>query len=483
MTAPRQALALPSWHRCFFVLAFVAVHQVSSEGVADKEGSGDGLEGTRPQQEPHSPLEVPPYTEDAPKLATAKLHGLLALLDESRENERRQRELIKTLHAGPAAPTAGPPTSNSPGEQQFAEQLRKKTMVVQHGFTETAAATVLGRRPVDEDAMLLVAPLPGRPGSYVKALFDGHGGHIVARKCSVIAPTFIGRMRDFSGDSFAEASFAMDAALRHDPEVSVVPGSTGIIAVMEAPDPTVPEFVVHVANIGDSRLLVLHQDGTFTPMSVDQKPNDKTEMMRVRQAGGSVVHTAMGVWRIDGRLALSRSFGDFRMKARADLLPSQQKVVALPHKRTLRVRAGDVLVFACDGVFEAQGMDWSFVANFVATQLNATGGNLEETAMRLVTTAYLLGSCDNISAMLVRISPTSFPAARVTAAEVDVLGESETAVVRRKQIEWHFFSSFKNNICDSAGERKERPAMLPSEATPQRSGAWTTDLGLHATLY
>lgn len=40
--------------------------------------------------------------------------------------------------------------------------------------------------------MLLTAPLPGRPGSVVKALFDGHGGHVVARKCSVMVPTFLG---------------------------------------------------------------------------------------------------------------------------------------------------------------------------------------------------------------------------------------------------------------------------------------------------
>ncbi|CDJ67791.1 hypothetical protein ENH_00041640 [Eimeria necatrix] len=95
-------------------------------------------------------------------------------------------------------------------------------------------------------------------------------------------------MPDFSGNSFAEASFALDAALRSDPEIPLGPGSTG-----------------------DSRLLVLHADGSFTRMSSDQKPNDPKETKRVKRAGGSVLRTAMGVWRIDGRLALSRSFGDF----------------------------------------------------------------------------------------------------------------------------------------------------------------------------
>ncbi|KAL8449367.1 hypothetical protein Emag_003657 [Eimeria magna] len=421
----RRVLALPSWRARCLILGTVMTLRVAGSEALESADDSDFF-GADENHDQHLPsLEVPFYSDDAVKLATAKLHGLLALLDKSREDERRQRDYVEALSAGPTPPQAPPSHVGPSAEQTPSEQLRKKTMTVQEGFTETAAATLLGRRPVDEDAMLLSAPLPGHPGSFVKALFDGHGGHIVARKCSVIAPTFIGRMRDFSGDSFAEASFSLDSALRHDPEVPLVPGSTGIIAVMEAPDPTVPEFILHVANIGDSRLLVLHEDGTFTPMSADQKPNDRTEMARVRQAGGSVVRTALGVWRIDGRLALSRSFGDFRMKGRNDLLPSQQKVVALPHTRTLKVRPGD-----------------------------ATNYNLEETAMRLVTTAYMLGSCDNISAMLVRILPTAFPAPKVTAAEVDVLGV-----------------------------RKERPAMLPSEATVQRSGAWTTEFGLHATLY
>lgn len=437
------------------LLAECGAWALATEEAARGAGLPEDIQGGQQQRQPS--LDVEKDTEEAFKIATVKLHALLDLLDESRQHEKKQRDLVDAIHDGLNRPNAQPSrghTAAASAEQIPSEQVKKKIMKLQEGFTETAAVTLLGRRPDDEDALLLTAPLLGRPGSFVKALFDGHGGHIVARKCSVIAPTFLGKMPDLSGNSFAEASFAMDAALRNDPEVPSGPGSTGIIAVLEAPNPKVPEFILHVANIGDSRLLVLHEDGSFTAMSADQKPNDPAEMARVRKAGGNVLRTAMGVWRIDGRLALSRSFGDFRMKNRTDLLPSQQKVVALPHSRSIKVRPGDVLVFACDGAFEAQGMTWNFVANYVALQLKATGGNLEETAMRLVTTAYLLGSCDNISAMLVRILPTAFPSTTVTAADVDALGV-----------------------------RKERPFMLTSEATVQHSGAWTTEHGLHATLY
>lgn len=393
-------------------------------------------------------------------IATAQLKGLVETLDSNRKIEKQQHGVADTIQRAlksPKPPSTATTSSGSAGvsgAQGPANHLKRKTMKLHLGFAETAAATVIGRRADDEDALLLSAPLPGKPSSFITGLFDGHGGHVVARKCSVLTPTFFGRMPDFSGNSFAEASFALDAALRSDPEIPIGPGSTGIIGILVADDPAVPEFTLHVANIGDSRLLVLHSDGTFTPMSIDQKPNDPVEMARVQRAGGSVMRTAMGVWRIDGRLALSRSFGDFRMKGRTDLLPSQQKVVALPHARTIKVKAGDILVFACDGVFEAQGMTWKFVANFVAMQLQATKGNLEETASRLITTAYLMGSGDNISAMIIRIHPTAYPEPVISAAEVDIMGG-----------------------------RKELPVMLSSEATVHRSGAWMTDLGLYATLY
>ncbi|CDJ57750.1 hypothetical protein, conserved [Eimeria maxima] len=312
-------------------------------------------------------------------IATAQLKGLVETLDSNRKIEKQQHGVADTIQRAlksPKPPSTATTSSGSAGvsgAQGPANHLKRKTMKLHLGFAETAAATVIGRRADDEDALLLSAPLPGKPSSFITGLFDGHGGHVVARKCSVLTPTFFGRMPDFSGNSFAEASFALDAALRSDPEIPIGPGSTGIIGILVADDPAVPEFTLHVANIGDSRLLVLHSDGTFTPMSIDQKPNDPVEMARVQRAGGSVMRTAMGVWRIDGRLALSRSFGDFRMKGRTDLLPSQQKVVALPHARTIKVKAGDILVFACDGVFEAQGMTWKFVANFVAMQLQASG--------------------------------------------------------------------------------------------------------------
>ena len=58
----------------------------------------------------------------------------------------------------------------------------------------------------------------------------------------------------------------------------------------------------------------------------------------------------------------------------------------------------------------------------VAAWVQATGGNLEETASRLISTAYLMGSGDNISAMIIRINPKEFGEPAVSASEVDIMG-------------------------------------------------------------
>merc|ERR1712072_575120 len=77
------------------------------------------------------------------------------------------------------------------------------------------------------------------------------------------------------------------------------------------------------------------------------------EEARIRRAGGHV-GKAGPCHRVDGwGLNLSRALGDFHYKARTDLPPEDQKVIAVPEVRTLALCADDeFLVLGCDGVFE-----------------------------------------------------------------------------------------------------------------------------------
>ena len=71
------------------------------------------------------------------------------------------------------------------------------------------------------------------------------------------------------------------------------------------------------ANAGDSRT-VLASRGTAKDLSVDHKPDDPAELRRIENSGNYVTEG-----RINGRLALSRSLGDFEYKGNTDLPPKE----------------------------------------------------------------------------------------------------------------------------------------------------------------
>lgn len=67
-------------------------------------------------------------------------------------------------------------------------------------------------------------------------------------------------------------------------------------------------------------------------------------------------------------------------------------------------------------------ISYIYIPLFMLLYEQATG-DLEETAIRLLTTSYVLGSFDNVSVMLVRIKDTKEK--EVQAAEVDAAGKKD----------------------------------------------------------
>jgi len=65
---------------------------------------------------------------------------------------------------------------------------------------------------------------------------------------------------------------------------------------------------IHVANVGDSRAVLVRVDGGVQPLSSDHKPNRRDEVARIVAAGGRVLFN--GIWRVCGVLAVSRAIGD-----------------------------------------------------------------------------------------------------------------------------------------------------------------------------
>lgn len=144
-------------------------------------------------------------------------------------------------------------------------------------------------------------------------VFDGHNGAGVAGYCSSHVASHI--RRELSDNShlqhqrpvehaLATAIEGLDSAGRMLPGMDDV-GSTACMLVLTAKD-------AWFVNVGDSRAIVrvgrkVHQ------MTLDHKPTVKSELDRVRRYGGFVSNTD-GTWRVNGRLNLSRSIGDWSMR-------------------------------------------------------------------------------------------------------------------------------------------------------------------------
>lgn len=202
-------------------------------------------------------------------------------------------------------------------------------------------------------------------GHYIFAVFDGHGGNEIAKhirshlikiieeneKWDTYCKTSL--LEDFYGPIFdkdtlikeclQEVFMELDRSIL-DSEFSedrlLNCGTTANVVLLT---PT----KYYCANIGDSRSILDTECGTFY-LSVDHKPNDKTEYERIHNDGGYVMRN-----RVDNIIATSRAFADFRFK-KDMIVRSDSRVTAFPDviikKRT---ELDKYLILGCDGVWDA----------------------------------------------------------------------------------------------------------------------------------
>jgi len=78
-------------------------------------------------------------------------------------------------------------------------------------------------------------------------------------------------------------------------------GSTGVCCLLV-------ERVLYVANAGDSRAVLCSKGGRAVDMSADHKPAREDEKQRIEKLGGRIIH--YGTWRVQGVLAVTRSYGN-----------------------------------------------------------------------------------------------------------------------------------------------------------------------------
>eukprot|EP00756_Hemistasia_phaeocysticola_P013122 Hpha_TRINITY_DN15252_c3_g1::TRINITY_DN15252_c3_g1_i1::g.68138::m.68138/K04461/PPM1B, PP2CB; protein phosphatase 1B len=231
-------------------------------------------------------------------------------------------------------------------------------------------------------------------------VFDGHSGAGCANKVSKAIPAAVAMKEiPLTDEQFEELCLKVDAEYLKQltPRPAFVertnpgPGSTATMAVVHV---TGAVYNVHVANVGDSRVILGSNHETI-PLTEDHKPTNKTERKRIERAGGSISNL-----RVDGDLAVSRAFGDGRHKRGGGDNPRKHRVTALPDCTRRQCVEGDFLVLACDGIFES--MTNTDVINRVSDALEEDPNiDLGYLSGRICDEALARGSADNMTCMIV----------------------------------------------------------------------------------
>ena len=145
-----------------------------------------------------------------------------------------------------------------------------------------------------------------------------------------------------------------------------------------------------MANVGDSRGVLVHRSGRVTPLSVDHAPDRPDEERRIRSLGGRVIH--WGRWRVQGILAVSRAIGDVKL---------QPYVSGCPEIIEKQLDNDDYfLVLASDGLWDVLRNDE--VGKFVMGYKDKKFSNV---ARDLCFEAIILGSTDNVTVQVIDLRP------------------------------------------------------------------------------
>lgn len=255
-------------------------------------------------------------------------------------------------------------------------------------YCAAACASVNGYRTNMEDAHMLESPA-GADISYF-GIFDGHSGD----KCSLwVGEHMPAKLRALKEPITAEALENLCQQVDEEflRQATTDGGSTGTFCLIRK------SGTLQIVNVGDSRILQCRQ-GKLLFATEDHKPYDAKEEERIVRAGGTVVNN-----RVDGDLAVSRAFGDSVFKVKGTRDYRNQKVIAIPDVTELKWEPGDLIILACDGVFEGNFSNKE-VCEFVNDQMPKCWGDLAVVASRVCDEAIRRGSKDNISCMIVQMT-------------------------------------------------------------------------------
>jgi len=257
----------------------------------------------------------------------------------------------------------------------------------------------------DAEAVLL------QPAWGFFGVFDGHGG---SQCSSFVARRFVEEI-SAGKEPLSDANAVKDLCLNIDAEYLETgqgSGSTGTFAFVTAPEERHGRYRLCIGNVGDSRVLLGHKDGsmfegsgTDGALTRDHKPDHPDERARIERTGGTVMNS-VGVARVNGDLALSRAFGDAKHKATGGPSQEERPVTADPQVLSLECNSDDFLMLVCDGISEGAFPNRE-VVHFASEQLEKCNGDPAAAATAVCRQAIKTGSKDNLLCMIVLLGSGS----------------------------------------------------------------------------
>ncbi len=197
--------------------------------------------------------------------------------------------------------------SLSDSKFEFLFETKPNTEKIKEFFQNLYSTTAIcGHRDNMEDTFIFKKLLDS---VYLFGIFDGHGGNQVSFILKEqFVNTLISRIEWFNFENSGNILLlqaALESTFEYMDEeyfkIFETTGSTAIICILT-------ENHIICANLGDCRAMIINEK-TFFDISIDHKPHYDRE--RIHNAGGFIQEENMDdVERVDGELAISRSFGD-----------------------------------------------------------------------------------------------------------------------------------------------------------------------------
>jgi len=212
-----------------------------------------------------------------------------------------------------------------------------------------------GHRPSMEDASVMNIGLYG--------VCDGHGGKWVATYVKdTIVPEFKKNRRELARtfaalEHGARRVFERKKVAQEDPSFQGKSDYTaGTMAVIAHVRPN--NHQIDVAFVGDSRAALIRGDSILA-VTRDHRPDEQPELQRLTEAAQASNRTLSDFMTKDRKrvhgLPVSRVLGDFGRKEDLAQIGVQNALIAVPETDSWDYQPGDVLLLACDGVWDVIG--------------------------------------------------------------------------------------------------------------------------------